>query len=373
MGVWSCTLEGLVNDQSPAWAGRSVLITGHTGFKGGWLAAWLTELGAKVHGFALDPPTEPSLFNAGKIESVLASDTRADVRDIAAVSSAIERTQPDVIFHLAAQPLVRQGYRDPRDTFETNVMGTVNVLDSARHVQATRAIVVITTDKVYANQGDRTARQESDPLGGVDPYSASKASAELAVASLRESYFSSSGTGFHARVSTARAGNVIGGGDWAADRLIPDCLRAFERGEPVKLRFPTAVRPWQHVLEPLSGYLLLAQKLSSEGGEEFAVPWNFGPNSPQYATVQEVAELAASSSGSGATIELTPEPFGPHEDEWLKLDTSQARSMLRWRPRWTLPMALEKAVAWHRAWFNGADMLGVTRSQIAEYVRSETT
>jgi CDP-glucose 4,6-dehydratase len=302
----------------------------------------------------------------------LASDTRADVRDIAAVTRAFERTQPDVIFHLAAQPLVRQGYRDPRETFETNVMGTVNVLDSARHVQATRAIVVITTDKVYANQGDRTSRQESDPLGGVDPYSGSKASAELAVASLRESYFSSR-SGFHARVSTARAGNVIGGGDWAADRLIPDCLRAFERGEPVKLRFPNAVRPWQHVLEPLSGYLLLAQKLSSDGGEEFACPWNFGPNSSRDGTVKRVAELAASFWGPGATIELAPDSSGPHEDEWLQLDTRQARSKLGWQPRWTLPVALDKAVSWHRAWFDGADMLGVTRSQIADYVRSETT
>ena len=283
MGVGQGAVEGLVSLRD-----RPVLVTGHTGFKGGWLSLWLATLGARVHGYALAPPTHPNLFDVAGVARVLASDTRADLADLAALTATFERFRPEIVFHLAAQPLVREGYRDPLGTLATNVTGTAHVLEATRAVDSVRAVVVVATYKVYQNVETGHAFSEVDPLGGHDPYSGSKAAAEIAVASYRSSFF---GPGRHpARIATARAGNVIGGGDWAADRLVPDCLRAFATGEPVRLRHPEAVRPWQHVLGPLSGYLGLAARLLDEDGEPLARAWNFGPDADDDATVGDVTD-----------------------------------------------------------------------------------
>jgi CDP-glucose 4,6-dehydratase len=358
-------LENLVSPRSSYWSGRSVLITGHTGFKGGWLAIWLHELGAKVHGFALNPPTAPNLFDVARVGSLLASDTRADLADLSCLTSALRSARPETIFHLAAQPLVREGYRDPLGTWVTNAIGTAHVLEAARATDSVRAVVLITTDKVYEDRELHRPYRESDPLGGRDPYSASKAAAEIVAASYRSSFFS--GEGHPARVATARAGNVIGGADWASDRLIPDCLRAFDSGQPVRLRYPQAVRPWQHVLEPLAGYVLLAERLDSEDGQHFATAWNFGPDGSGNATVVQVATLAAQLWGEGASVELAPSNDHPHEAQLLTLDATRARTELDWSPRWSLLQALEQTVLWHRAWKGGADMLNASRVQIERY------
>ncbi|MBE0619359.1 MAG: CDP-glucose 4,6-dehydratase [Burkholderiales bacterium] len=348
------------------WRGRSVMLTGHTGFKGGWLTLWLHHLGAKVHGYALGPPTEPCLFEVARVGSVLASDTRADLADLVQLKSTLGKAQPEVLFHLAAQPLVRESYRDPLGTLATNVIGTANVLEAARAVDSIRAIVLITTDKVYDNREWAYPYREIDPLGGHDPYSASKAAAEIVAASYRRSFFA--GEARHpARVATARAGNVIGGGDWAMDRLVPDCLRAFAADEPVRLRFPRAVRPWQHVLEPLAGYLQLAERLLAREGAKFARAWNFGPDASGDATVGEVAEGAARLWGEGARVERAPAAKNPHEAGLLRLDSTSARNELGWRPRWSLEQAIEQTVAWHRAWNRDADMTAVSLGQIDAY------
>ena len=351
---------------SSSWKDRAIFITGHTGFKGGWLALWLHQLGAKVHGYALDPPTEPSLFEAARIRSLLASDTRADLADLMRLKSALREAKPELVVHLAAQPLVRESYRDPVGTLLTNVMGTAHVLEAAREMDSIRAIVLITTDKVYENREWAYPYREIDPLGGHDPYSASKAAAEIVAASYRESFFTNK-DGNSAKVATARAGNVIGGGDWASDRLIPDCLRAFEADEAVLLRFPQAVRPWQHVLEPLAGYLALAERLMVSDSANFAKAWNFGPDVNSDATVGNVAEMTARLWGDGARVEYAPSTDNPHEAGVLRLDSSQARKELGWRPRWSLTQALEQTVAWHRAWKKGADMIAVSLEQIREY------
>jgi CDP-glucose 4,6-dehydratase len=355
-------LEGLV-----ALRDRVVLLTGHTGFKGSWLALWLADLGARVHGYALEPPTEPNLFEVAQVAGVLASDTRADLADLAALTATLERSQPEVVFHLAAQPLVREGYRDPLGTLATNVMGTANLLEAVRRVVSVRAVVVVATDKVYENRETGHAFTEGEPLGGKDPYSASKAAAEMVVASYRSSFLE---TDRHpARIASARAGNVVGGGDWATDRLVPDCLRAFAAGEPARLRHPDAVRPWQHVLEPLSGYLLLAARLLDDGGEQFAGAWNFGPDATDDASVSDVAQRVASLWGNGAVVERAENPEW-HEAGLLRLDSTQARTELGWAPRWSLQQALEHTVAWQRAWLRGDDMQAVCRDQIATYVRA---
>jgi CDP-glucose 4,6-dehydratase len=359
VGVGQGAVEGLVGIR-----GRSVLLTGHTGLKGGWLALWLASLGARVHGYALAPPTEPNLFQVARVAGVLTSDTRGDLADLAALSATVERVRPDVVFHLAAQPLVTEGYRNPLATLASNVMGTANLLEAIRGVDSVGAVVVAATDKVYENKEIGHAFTEADPLAGHDPYSASKAAAEIVVASYRASFF---GKGRHpARVATARAGNVIGGGDWSTDRLIPDCLRAFAAGEPVRLRYPEAVRPWQHVLEPLSGYLALAQRLLSADGRAFARPWNFGPNAGDDASVADVAERLAKLWDGDARVERDANP------EWseaglLRLDSSRARAELDWAPQWSLQQALEHTIAWHRAWQRGDDMRAVSEEQIATY------
>lgn len=351
-------MEGLVTLRD-----RAVLLTGHTGFKGSWLALWLAGLGARVHGYALEPPTQPNVFEVARVGEVLVTDTRADLADLDTLNATLDRVRPEVVFHLAAQPLVKDGYRDPLATLATNVMGTANVLQATRGVDSVRAVVAVATDKVYENREAGHAFGEQEPLGGHDPYSASKAAAEIVVASFRSSFF---GDGGHpARIASARAGNVIGGGDWAADRLVPDCLRAFAAGEPVRLRRPDAVRPWQHVLVPLSGYLALATRLLGGDGERFARAWNFGPDAGDDASVNEVAQRLATLWGS-AQVEHAADP------EWqeaglLRLDSARARSELGWAPRWSLQEALEHTVAWHRSWLRGDDMQAVCREQIAAY------
>ena len=343
---------------------RTVLLTGHTGFKGSWLALWLAELGAPVHGYALAPPTTPNLFEVARVDRVLASDTRADVADAPRLRATLERVQPDVVFHLAAQPLVSAGYRDPLGTLATNVLGTATLLEAVRHVPAVQAVVVIATDKVYENVETGRPLAEADPLGGHDPYSASKAAAEIVVASFRRSFFREGG--HPARIASARAGNVVGGGDWGSDRLVPDCLRAFPAGEPVVLRHPDAVRPWQHVLDPLAGYLILAERLLGGGGARYTRAWNFGPEVEDDATVGMVAARLAALWGGGTSVRTGPEP-GWHEAGILRLDSTAAQRDLGWRPTWNLDASLAETVAWHRAWLRGEDMAALCRQQIAAH------
>lgn len=356
----------MVRADSSFWRDRSVFVTGHTGFKGGWLALWLHQLGAKVHGYALIPPTKPSLFEVTRIESMLASDKRSDLADLAALKSTIKEARPDVIFHLAAQPLVRESYRDPLGTYASNVMGTAHVLEAARATTSVRAIVLITTDKVYENREWVYSYREIDPLGGHDPYSASKAAAEIVAASYRASFFGGK-KGHPARVATTRSGNVIGGGDWAGDRLVPDCLRAFAAGEPVRLRFPKAVRPWQHVLEPLAGYLQLAEQLCGPEGDRFAKAWNFGPAVSGDAAVGEVAETVARLWGRDSRVEFEPSNENPPEAGLLRLDKTMARTELGWQPRWSLQQALARTVDWHKAWKQDTDMTAFSFTQIRDY------
>jgi len=355
-----------MNVNPALWQGRSVLVTGHTGFKGGWLALWLHQLGAKVHGYALNPPTDPSLFEVARIKSVLASDTRADLADLAQLRSAFKTAQPEVVFHLAAQPLVRESYRDPLGTLMSNVMGTAHVLEAVRATGSVQAVVLITTDKVYANHERADPYREDDPLGGHDPYSASKASAEIVAASYRRSFFSGE-SGHQARVATARAGNVIGGGDWATDRLVPDCMRAFANREAVHLRYPKAVRPWQHVLEPLAGYLQLAEHLLAPEGEKFARAWNFGPDAGGDVTVGEVASAIAKLWGNGAQVLHATSAQNPCEAGSLRLDSTRARTELGWKPHWSLQQALQSTVGWYRDWRAGSDMHPRTLAQIAGF------
>lgn len=366
MAIGPGALEAVVSMGDPAaWHERPVFLTGHTGFKGSWLALWLAGLGARVHGYALDPLPGPNLFEAAGVARQLARDTRADLADLAALREALQAARPQVVFHLAAQALVRPGYADPLGTLGTNVMGTAHVLEAVRGVDSVRAVVVVTTDKVYANREWVHPYREGDALGGHDPYSASKAAAEIVAASYCASFF---GPGGHAaQVVTARAGNVIGGGDWAADRLVPDCLQAFAAGRPVALRYPGGVRPWQHVLEPLSGYLMLAERLLQADAGALPTAWNFGPEAGGDATVLHVAQALARLWGDGASVQVAGAAGQPHEAGLLRLDVTQARALLGWRPRWPLARALAATVDWQRAWARGEDMGRVCAAQIAHY------
>jgi CDP-glucose 4,6-dehydratase len=357
-------VEGLVTGAG-FWRKRPVFVTGHTGFKGGWLSIWLERLGAEVHGYALDPPTTPSLYGHAAVRRTLATDDRGDLRDLPRLRAALQSSAAEVVFHLAAQPLVRASYEEPLATLQTNVIGTAHLLDACRETPSVRAVVVVTTDKVYEDRRSLDPYREADRLGGHDPYSASKAAAELVTASYRASFFE--GRRAAPRAATARAGNVIGGGDWAKDRLIPDCMRAFGTRTAVTLRNPRAVRPWQHVLESLSGYLALAERLAGDGGEAFASAWNFGPDPADYASVGEVARTVAELWGDGARVVAAPSPDQPVETELLRLDSSRARETLRWRPRWTTRQAVAQTVSWYRAQADGKDMLSFTREQIAAY------
>lgn len=346
------------------WRGRRVLLTGHTGFKGAWLATWLAGMGAHVHGFSLEPPSQPNLFELAKVAGVLAADTRADLRDADAVARCLRQSGAEIVLHLAAQSLVRTSYAEPLPTFATNVMGTAHVLEAARHCPDVRAVLIVTTDKCYENREWVYPYRENDPLGGHDPYSASKAAAEIVTASWRSSFAPSS----RQNIASARAGNVIGAGDWALDRLLPDCFRAFARGEPVTLRNPQAVRPWQHVLEPLAGYLVLAEHLCSESGGACARSWNFGPDTASFATVGEIALMAARCWGVNATVKLEAKGGQPHEAGLLALDSSLARIRLGWRPRWSLERTLEATAEGYRLHIVGGDLGDLMRRQITEYV-----
>lgn len=347
------------------WSGRSVFLTGHTGFKGSWLSLWLQQLGARVHGYALDPPTEPAMYAVADVAAGIASDTRSNLADLDALNAAMASAQPSVVFHLAAQPLVRESYRDPLGTIRTNVVGSAHVLEAVRQTPGVAAVVMVTTDKVYRNEESPAPYRETDHLGGSDPYSASKAAAEIVTASYRSSFFGPSG--HPARIATARAGNVIGGGDWGHERLIPDCLRAVDGKIPLELRFPDAVRPWQHVLEPLSGYLRLAEALVQDGGEAFAESWNFGPDPAGDATVGHVAQTFMSLDKENADIKVSPHGEEFHETATLRLDSTRARQKLGWSPRWSLEEALERTMAWHLAWRAGDDLRAVTLEQIRSY------
>lgn len=343
------------------WGGKRVLLTGHTGFKGSWLALWLQSMGANVRGIALEPSTEPSLFEVARVGAAM--DHRiADIRDFAAIRSLVNEFQPEIVFHLAAQPLVRLSYQQPIETYATNVMGTVHVLEASRAAGSVRTIVNVTTDKCYENRERPCGYREDEPMGGHDPYSSSKACAELVSSAYRRSYLVAGGIA----LATARAGNVIGGGDWAAERLVPDILRALENGEPVKIRNPHAIRPWQHVLEPLSGYLLLAERLHACGQAD-AEAWNFGPRDEDARPVQWVVEHLCAAWGDAAEWTLQGGEH-PHEAGFLKLDISKARQRLQWAPRWTLDVALTRTAEWHRAWLDRQDMRSVCLNQISAYL-----
>ncbi len=332
--------------------GKTVLVTGHTGFKGGWLAAWLKLLGARVIGYALEPDTEPNLFRVAAIADGMVS-LRGDIRDLDAVTTAFRRYPPDIVIHNAAQALVRRSYRAPVETYETNVMGTVHVLEAARQTPSVRAIVVVTSDKCYQNRDESTGYQESDPLGGYDPYSSSKACAELVTAAYRQSFAAErQGLG----IASARAGNVIGGGDWAEDRLVPDLVRGIASGSPVTIRRPDAVRPWQHVLEPLRGYLQLAHCLWQHG-PAYAGPWNFGPRDEDAITVADLARRLIARWGEGQ-LTIQPNPEAPHESSSLRLDTTKARSRLGWHPVLDLDQALAWSAEWYRAYYRNPASAG---------------
>ena len=347
------------------WKGKRVFITGHTGFKGGWLSLWLKMLGAELYGYSVDVPTEPSFFDVCRLGSLFTCDSRGDLANLTQLRLALHDAQPEVLFHLAAQPLVRESYVKPLETFMTNTMGTAHVLDACRDCTTLQCGVLITTDKVYANREWHHPYRENDRLGGYDPYSASKAAAEIVVDSYRQSFFHDTDS---ARIATVRAGNVIGGGDWAADRLVPDCLRSFAKAEPVVLRNPNAIRPWQHVLEPLSGYLLLAEKMFGSAGEQLVDSLNFGPDVDGHVTVQSMAEALAGFWGEGAEVVCGANDGQPHEAGLLKLDISLARSFLNWRPKWGVAEALEQTVAWQKSWLSDKNMRNVSLSQIEGYV-----
>jgi len=360
-------LEGVVVD-AQFWQGKKVFVTGHTGFKGSWLCIWLKQLGAEVAGYALPPPTIPSLFEAANVSEGMES-VIGDVRDAAALAAALRRAAPDVVIHMAAQPLVRYSYDNPVETYATNVLGSVHLFEAVRQTASVRAVVNVTTDKCYDNKEWVWGYRENDPLGGYDPYSNSKACAELVTAAYRSSFFSAARYGEHGiALGSARAGNVIGGGDWALDRLIPDIMRAIIQGEKVRIRSPHAIRPWQHVLEPLSGYLTLAENLYNNG-PAFAEAWNFGPHDADARPVRWIVERLIQLWGQGAAWELDDKPQ-PHEASYLKLDCSKARSALAWQPRWCLETALEAIVDWHAACLQGADMRQKTIEQIEAYQMS---
>ena len=352
-----------------SWRNKRVFLTGHTGFKGGWLALWLASRGAIIRGYALDPSTTPSFFSATELNQKI-EDLRGDIRNPPTLDAAIKTFAPDIIFHLAAQPLVRASYDDPIGTYETNVIGTARILDAARRTPSVRAVVVVTTDKCYENKETLRPYKETDPLGGYDPYSSSKACAEIAAASFRQSYFHPTQLAAHGvAIATARAGNVIGGGDWSTDRLIPDLIRGFVSGAPVLIRHPHAIRPWQHVLEPLHGYILLAERLLAperSAATPFATAYNFGPAESDAQPVSWIADKMTNFWGDGATWTLDKSPT-PHEAPYLKLDATRAHSDLAWTPRLNLETTLQWLVQWYRSHQSGADMQSFTLDQIAVY------
>jgi len=346
------------------WGGRRVLVTGHTGFKGAWLSLWLESLGANVLGYALPPATEPNLFTLARLTDSL--DHRvSDVRDFAALHAAVAEFRPDIVLHLAAQSLVRASYAAPVETFATNVMGTVHVLEAVRRVGGVAATLIVTSDKCYAETGGEHAYREGDPLGGHDPYAASKACAEIAAAAYGTAFFGAAGL----PLATLRAGNVIGGGDWAQDRLVVDLMRGLLAGDVPVIRSPAAIRPWQHVLEPVAGYLLAAEHLVRTHPAE-PDAWNFGPDAADTVTVADVAERICRLWGNGAAFRVETRHGAPREAPVLRLDAARARAGLGWRPRWNLEAALARTVEWYRAFAAGADIRAFTQGQITAWAAS---
>ncbi len=354
---------------SSFWKGKLVFLTGHTGFKGGWLSLWLSFMGAKVTGYALAPNTNPNFFEVAKVADDLEQSHIADIRDLEKLQKAIADAKPEIVIHMAAQPLVRYSYINPVETYATNVMGTVHVLESIRHVDSVRAAVIVTTDKCYENKEWVWGYRENEPMGGYDPYSNSKGCAELVTSAYRQSYFSPEKYSKHqVAIASARAGNVIGGGDWSEDRLIPDAIKAFEANETLLIRNPLATRPWQHVLEPLSGYLKLAQALY-EKGPTFTSGWNFGPRDQDNRSVEEVINILISDWGYSARWQEEYQEQ-PHEAALLKLDISKAQSKLGWNPKWNLEVAIHKTVQWQKLLYEKENMQKVSLAQIEEYQSS---
>lgn len=347
------------------WQGKKVLVTGHTGFKGSWLSLWLQSMGTHVVGYALQPPTTPSLFETARVTEGMASIT-GDVRDFDHLRSVIAEYRPEIIIHMAAQPLVRYSYINPIETYATNVMGTVHLLEAMRQIGGVKVVINVTSDKCYENHEWVWGYRESEPMGGYDPYSNSKGCSELVTSAFRNSFFNNADfPGHSVALASVRAGNVIGGGDWAEDRLIPDIMRAIGENRPVMIRNPHAIRPWQHVLEPLSGYLLLAQKLW-EKGSSYAEGWNFGPNEEDAKPVSRIVERLTELWGKGARWIIDPGEH-PHEAHYLKLDCAKAKARLEWRPKWDLEQALQHITAWHKAYQGSEDMREFTLRQIEFY------
>lgn len=345
------------------WRGKRVFLTGHTGFKGSWLSLWLQSIGAELHGYALNPPTNPALFDEARVAQGMMS-VIGDVRDYGSLFAALKQSRAEIVIHMAAQPLVRLSYDQPVETYATNVMGTVHLLEAIRQVGGVRVVVNVTTDKCYENKEWVWGYREDEPMGGYDPYSNSKGCSELVTSAYRRSFFQKSDIA----LGSARAGNVIGGGDWALDRLVPDILRAFERKEPVVIRNPYATRPWQHVLEPLSGYLTLAQKLYDDG-QSYAEGWNFGPHEEDAKPVQWIVEELVRDWGRGASWRLDCGDH-PHEANYLKLDISKAKAKLGWEPRWSLAKALGEITDWHQSWLAGENVQQLCLRQIGQFNQS---
>lgn len=351
------------------WKNKRVFLTGHTGFKGSWLSLWLQEMGAVVQGYALAPPTSPSLYEIADVDQGISS-TIADIRDYETLCTCISEFKPEIVFHMAAQPLVRLSYEKPLETYATNVMGTVNLLEAIRHVDGIKAVVNITSDKCYENREWPWGYRENEAMGGYDPYSSSKGCAELVTSAYRQSFFNHNLYEQHGcAISSVRAGNVIGGGDWATDRLIPDLLKAFEKNLPAIIRSPQSVRPWQHVLEPLHGYLMLAEKLYNNG-IYYAGGWNFGPNDEDAKPVQWIVETLAKNWGGNAAWELDNHQH-PHEAHYLKLDCSKARQILGWFPVWNLNHSLERIVNWHKTWLEDRNMREYSLLEIQTYAKQK--
>lgn len=345
------------------WKNKRVFLTGHTGFKGSWLCLWLHQLGAKVYGYALKPPTKPSLFNLCNIDKLIDKSVIADIRDLKKLKRALQAARPDIVIHLAAQPLVRESYKYPIETYTTNVIGTANLLEAVRNCKSVKAVINVTTDKVYENEELKKPFKENEPLGGFDPYSSSKACSEIVSAAYRRSFL-----GGRVSLATARAGNVIGGGDFSNYRLIPDFVRAILSGKKIKIRNPRSTRPWQHVLEPLSGYLLLAQKLY-QGGVRYAEAFNFGPKTADVKPVIWLVRELCAKWGRGASYTLDRGKH-PHEAQYLKLDWRKAKKKLGWQPKWNLKEALLKTIVWGKAYRTRQDLRSVCFSQIKEYMHA---
>lgn len=353
----------VINTALNIYKNKRILITGHTGFKGSWLALWLYELGAEVLGYSLEPPTNPNLFSTIKLDKKI-HHVIGDIRDEEKLTKIFQDFKPEIVFHMAAQPLVRLSYKEPKLTYETNIMGTVNVYEAIKKTDSVKVVITITSDKCYENKEWIYGYRENDPMGGYDPYSSSKGCVELITSAYRNSYFNNSGVA----IASVRAGNVIGGGDWAEDRLIPDCIRSLSKNEIILIRNPEAIRPWQHVLEPLSGYLWLGV-LMLKDKNKFNSGWNFGPNDSDIITVEEMVKLSIKYWGSGEY--KIDSSIHPHEAKLLKLDTSKAFMKLKWKPVYDIYTAIEKTINWYKAYYNNEkDMLSYTVNQINEYIES---